>query len=529
MKIRSIIPALMLMAVSGCGDFLEESSQDHDYVRSWYDLNELLIGDCYMPVHASGTFNSFSNAGMFLHLLADELEEYPEATNSMSSSFDQHEPQYGYIGWQQRVGVDENYTKYFTENTAWTQLYKYINVANNILESANSLPAGIDSEKAGVSYVKGQAHFLRAFYYFWLTNVYGQPYAPATAAAELGVPLKTTKEVEDIVYSRNTVQECYDLILNDLLTAEQEMTAAAGIDRKSIYRADLTSVQLLLSRVYLYMQNWDKAVEYAGKVIASHPDLQDLNSVNTSFATVDNAETIFSMGGDDLPRFLDAAVQCLRISGNLYKAYSVNDARREQWFWKYATFQGITKQPKNNSSAAAVTDYNYYNSCYSSSWNATLYAISSLFWLRSGEAYLNLAEAEACRGNFGEARNAINKLRRHRFYKAAQQDAEITSEGSRLISDIRNERKLELVCEGHRWFDLRRYRVCEVQPEKCSLVHTYTCYRERGSKDVIEIRQFVLGEDDPSWTMPIPQEVIDFNVGMPNNGNQHRDYTIINK
>ena len=66
--------------LTSCGDFLEEYSQDHDYVRTWNDLNELLIGDCYMPVNASGEFNSYSNAGMFLHLFSDEIDE-PQIRN----------------------------------------------------------------------------------------------------------------------------------------------------------------------------------------------------------------------------------------------------------------------------------------------------------------------------------------------------------------------------------------------------------------------------------------------------------------
>lgn len=514
------------MTMSSCGDFLEESSQDHDYVRSWNDLNELLIGDCYMPSNRSNTFDAFANPGMFLHLLADELQEVTEGAGIGGASFDQHEPQYGYIGWQQRYGVDENYTKYFQENTAWTTMYKYINVANNILEAAKKLPAAQDEEKAGVSYVNGQAHFLRAFYLFWLTNTYGQPYSPQTAGTELGVPVKTTKEVEDIIFQRATVQECYDQIVADLHSAEQEFEASTMIPRKSVFRADITSVQMLLSRVYLYMQDWDKAAEYAQKVITAKPALQDLNNTTGDFATKDNPETIFSMGGDDLPVFQCNCVQCLKVSDGLFNSYSINDARRDQWFWEYGAFHGLTKQPFPYAlyDSKDMTDRTSY-------WKYWQYPslqreISSLFWLRTGEAYLILAEAEAYRGNEEPARTALNTLRRARFYKGTA-DCDVKSEGSQLISDIRNERRIELLGEGHRWFDLRRYRVCSVQPEKVELTHTYTCYKERGSQEIVETRLFVLEKDDPAWTCPIPQDVIDFNVGMPNNGNRHKEYTVV--
>ena len=245
----------MLLALSSCGDFLEDYSQDKDYVRSWNDLNELILGDCYMPVNGSGYFKDNSNVGTFIHLLSDEADGFNEAGgNYMGYGVIHYE--FGYLTWQLRVGAKEDFTSFYAENTTWTRMYKYINVANNVLESSKNIPQSTDEEKAGLNYVNGQAHFLRGWYYFWLTNMYGQPYRKETAETDLAVPLKTTKEVEDIKFTRNTVKECYDQIVSDLLAAEKEMTAAGSIiNRKSTYRADSVSVQLLLSRVYLYMQN----------------------------------------------------------------------------------------------------------------------------------------------------------------------------------------------------------------------------------------------------------------------------------
>ena len=514
--------------LTSCGDFLEEYSQDHDYVRTWNDLNELLIGDCYMPVNASGEFNSYSNAGMFLHLFSDEIDEnvqYPAASSSYKG-FNNHSYQYGYLTWQPRVGVNENATAYYTENNAWTAFYKSINVANNVLMTVDKVPQQTDEEKAGTNYVKGQAHFLRAFYYFWLTNTYGQPYNPSTALTELGVPLKTSPEVEDIKFSRNTVQECYSQIVSDLENAVKELYLSRSIKRKSIYRADSISAQLLLSRVYLFTQNWEKAAEYAKKVIKYHGELDNLNSDKNSFASISNPETIFSMGGDDLPVWVSYEAQSLKITNGIYDSYSDNDLRKTQWIWTSGDYHGIIKQPPYNTfdgtklkSDPAYLLYNYTNS-------AIRRNISSLFWLRTAEAYLNYAEAEAYLGHEDEARDAINMIRKNRYYSTAH-DWMITSSGEQLIEDIRNERKRELVCEGHRWFDLRRYRVCSVQPEKISITHTFTIYENTNSPVPVETRQFVLTEDDPSWTAPIPQEVINFNTGMPNNGTTIRNFTIV--
>lgn len=522
MKIKNIIIALSaVLTTTSCGDFLEEYSQDHDYVRTWNDLNELLIGDCYMPDNTASTFQYHANAGMFLHLFSDEIDDHATSGAGFLGYGIRHE-YFGSMTWQDRLGANEDFTTFYTENRTWTAMYKYINVANNILASAENVPQVTDDEIAGVNYVKGQAHFLRAFYYFWLTNMYGQPYNPNTSATELGVPIKTTKEVEDIKFKRNTVKECYEQIVTDLLAAEKELHNAQSIKRKSIYRADSVSAQMLLSRVYLYMQDWNKAAEYAQKVIKKYPELENLNEVKTGFASIENPETIFSMGGDDLPQILYNGRQGVTLTSDLYNTYVDNDLRKSQWYWVYGDFIGVTKSAQTQNTHQP-TEANYYYINFGSKQRP----ISSLFWLRSGEAYLNLAEAQAYLGNEKEARAAINELRKNRFATSAF-DKEITSTGDQLIKDIRQERKRELACEGQRWFDLRRYRVCQVLPEKFSITHYFSIYKSDTDEDApIETRKYVLGEDDPSWTAPIPYEVLDFNVGMKSNGNIRRSYEAV--
>lgn len=69
--------------------------------------------------------------------------------------------------------------------------------------------------------------------------------------------------MNDIKYSRNTVQEVYEQVLGDLKIAEECLSQTT---HQSIYQADINAVNLLLSRVYLYMQNWKLASDYADKV-----------------------------------------------------------------------------------------------------------------------------------------------------------------------------------------------------------------------------------------------------------------------
>lgn len=524
----SLASCWLTAALASCGDFLEESSQDTDYVRSWKDLDELLIGDCYMPVYGSQNFYYQPNYGTFVHLLTDDVEEQT-TDHAGSITYDSHEYEFGYYTWQSRVGVSENYSEFRPENTLWTKVYKEINIANNILTKLADLPQGTEAERQGALKVAGEAHFLRGYYYFFLVNLYGKPYDPLTAQTDLGVPIKTTQEVIDVKYERNTVQEVYDLVLSDLLAAEQEL-AQVTTEKKSLYRADVTAARLLLSRVYLYYQDWQKAADYARLVIEAHPQLQDLNTNKEKIMQKSNVENIFSMGGDDTSSLLIYDIKGLRISNELYNSYSINDLRRQEWMWKYNDFQGTLLHEYRMSgwynTPPTPADPGYYDATHVDAFDRYKSPVSSLFWFRSAEAYLNLAEAEAYLGHDEAARTALNTLRAARMLRGSW-DAVVTTSGSELISDIRKERRLEFVMQGHRWFDLRRYRVCSVQPEKKSITHDYTYYAERNSPAMTARHRFVLTEDDPSWTMPIPQEVIDFNTGMPNNGNQWRTYTSI--
>ena len=146
---KYIVLAVFCMTAVGCGDFLEESSQDKDYIHSWKDLNELLLGDCYLPVNNTGAYTSYNNLGMFIHLLADEMEEQNLGNGINDAIGNVHHYMFGAVTWQPRIGASENNTEWYTENREWKAFYKYINVANNVIEEAKSVPQDNSQEVEG--------------------------------------------------------------------------------------------------------------------------------------------------------------------------------------------------------------------------------------------------------------------------------------------------------------------------------------------------------------------------------------------
>lgn len=509
-----------------CSDFLEEYSQSSYYAKSWEDLNELLVGSGYLQPQDAYGMMSHANFGSFIHYLADELEENNLSENG-AIMMNSKPFTFGYYTWQQRSGQNPEYTDYYDDNKEWTNCYFGINVCNNILAALEEVPYDTDDEVRGCGKVKGEACFLRALYYFWLVNMYGQPYDARTADEAPGVPLKTSENVEDRKFTRASVAEVYDQILSDL-EASREGFRVYGAEKNSIYRADSTAANLLLSRVYLYMGRWQECVDACRRVIDAHPALLQLNGNGGAFAVASNAENIFSMGGSDLPCQMGYMFQGYRVAAGLFDLFSRDDLRREQWYWHRGIFTGCVKNEPSTWLNTTVTpeDADYYWYCYSQGWEGMIIPVSSVIIFRSAEAWLNMAEAEAYMGREAEARDALHHLRSFRYRNGAD-GAEVSSSGEDLVRDIRTERRKELAFEGHRWFDLRRYRVCPVCPEKISLTHDYTYYEDDLSATMTECYRFVLEENDPSWTLPIPFEVLQFNTGMEGNGNPFRRGTSI--
>ena len=143
--------------------------------------------------------------------------------------------------------------------------------------------------------------------------------------------------------------------------------------------------------------------------------------------------------------------------------------------------------------------------------------ISDVFTLRMAEAYLNKAEACAIQGKAEEANQTLNALRKQRIEGYTPQ----SYTGEELVSQIRDERRKELCFEGHRWFDLRRYAVCESYPYSKEIIHVYhVC----GNKGVSHTQIFRLEKNDKAYTFALPESVIQFdNVPMEDNPRDSRE------
>lgn len=519
---KILLPMLMAGVVSfaGCDDFLSEYSQDQIVAKKVQDLDELLLGDGYLQSSAIASGPSITNPAGFFNIIDDDsntgrdIDTLSERSTFVGKAWVQSLiGMYGYFGWQQDVGTNYDGTVVSDDAATWDKLYKHINVVNVMLNEIKDLPHATDKDLADFYRVQGEAHFIRAQMYFTLVNLYANMYEESNCETKLGVPLKLTPNVE-FKFKRASIKAIYDQIIDDLTKAEDFLTKSPQNSAHYLHRASVEAVDVLFSRVYLYMQKWDLAAEKAQKVMKSQNFyLASLSSLgpNATYLTSENSDVIFSQGSNNLSStyVFTGRPGDYCVSKDLYDLYDDKDRRKSCFFGTY-----------NNDSLSMVhCDSIMLKGKYERG-NSLRAHVSDCFTLRVSEAYLNRMEALAMMGgeHEAEANDLLNKFRAERIDGYVAQNYS----GEELVNQIRTERRKELCFEGHRWFDLRRYAVCEKYPYTKTLVHVYNVCNDYGWKYPYTL---VLPPNDPSYTFAIPKSVIDFftDGSMPTNPRYKRD------
>jgi len=482
-KHKNIFFLLMLLIFSaGCKKFLAERSQTLQYVSNYSQLDELLVGEGYMAHSNTFQTSTYGQYLPWLNVMDDDITEavvfktYPDTRDDV----------FGMYTWQSKPFTNTLYAP--MADDTWAKFYKHINATNIIAQKALEMT----DNPAELKRIRGEALFLRAGYYFYMVNIYAKAYHPSTAKTDPGVPLKTTEFVESTLSVRASVDAVYQQIITDLNEAEQDLT---GVTAKSLYHADANAVNLLQSRVYLYMQDWANCAAASKKVISRKSQLYNLAGYQpkTSFFNAKSPEAIFNQGTNSMIYLqYENGYSTFKPTDELMQLYSQTDLRRTSFF-------ELDQRGKYR-----------YTKVYYSSFNEIIPEAyySDNFFMRNAEAYLNLAEASAMLDNSAEANTALNTLRQSRFLPADYQPVNLTAEA--LINFIRDERRRELCFEGHRWFDLKRYAVNPNYPYSRTISHPYSL-AVIGSASLQAT--LTLLPNDPAYLIPIPDPAMEFNQG----------------
>lgn len=416
---------LVILFTSGfsCSDsFLEltpqQSISDEVFLSSIDDFEAAIIGG-YDQLQAPDLY------GRYIPLVADVMGEDVKQNASANRAKE----------WAEYNGSSVD----FIPLEFWAELYEVVNITNRII-NAEFTPSG--SLEAEFNQILGEAYAMRALAYFDLCRIFAQHYTFTADASHPGVPIVLEFDVTGKP-SRSTVAQVYAQVISDFNRSIELMS----IDPSNAGYFSIEASQALLSRVYLYMENYEMAESMATAVITSGKfSLVSNADYPMQFFNGNSSEAIFEMvfnladnpGSDHLGGMYKASGYGDYLpSTDLLDLMDPADVRRSMF-----------AEDNNLGGSYGNLRVNKYPS------EGSDIATDNLPVIRLSEVYLNRAEARAKKAtpDFSGAQADLDAIRQRGLPSAAA----VTATGTALIDEILIERRVELAFEGHRIFDATR-------------------------------------------------------------------------
>lgn len=462
-----------IILITSCSDFLDEDSREQVEMedQAIFSAEQFLTG-------VYGQFNSWDYAFSYLgitEILSDNADKGSASTDG---------------GGDKDLLDNLTYTSSAGSFEAmWKNWYKTIGAATNTIRFIETNVNLTDTDLKN-RYI-GEAKFLRGLNYFFLVRGWGD------------VPIQ---EVDSVV--RVPQKEVYQYIENDLVAASKLLPVASKYSAVNVGRAAKGSAQGLLSKVYLYQKEWQKAYNYADSVITSG-----------EYALIDNYADIWKPDGTNSKESIFEIQAKGSGDGNPaqgIRQYSVTQGARggsNGWGWGFNTPSESLLKAFNDAEDVIRRDatiifrngtlwdgreigntenpmYNY--KAYTPNGAKEDWNDRTIKYMRYAEVLLIKAEAANELGKITEALEALNKVR-----ERVNLTPSTTTDQAKLREEIWNERRLELAMEHDRWFDLvRTGKVAEAM-------------RTAG-------KNFVVGKHE---LYPIPNRQIQQTPDMPQNPN----------
>lgn len=345
----------------------------------------------------------------------------------------------------------------------WATYYSSINQINLIIKALPKVNMP-DAEKATI---EGEMTFLRALLYFNLARIYSyEPKAIIPALDKGSVPLllEGVDDTPQITYpSRSKASEIYNQMYKDLNIAIAKAPTGGGPSR-----ATKGAAHALLARVALYNEDWALAISSATSA---------LNSGIGRF--VGTGELVASWRGNQNPESLfevlfNTRQESLGVNNALQSAYttigSVSEAAglaasrtvlppAKGWGAVVPTTALIAlHSPLDIRRGLYQLGLNRSNSvveeCTKFLGKSGVVYMDNVPVIRMSEMYLIRAEANARLDKFKEGADDLNIIRR----RAGLAESTTLTTQKTILDEMELQRRLELAFEGHRWFDLKRWK-----------------------------------------------------------------------
>jgi hypothetical protein len=421
---NSIVLVLLIVSFSACSKILEQDPQSQlnpsDAFSTRAGVEAGLVG-IYDGLQALDHYGVHYWA--FADMYADNITH--------SGTF----PSFAQFANKQILADNINTTN------MWNTIYNTINRANNVLKQATLLNDPLFNKNAAIA----EARCIRALCYFDLIRYFGGSTTGYNKPNGVGVPLilePTINATDAAPKARATEAEVYAAIVADLdyAIANLPPTAANG-------RLTVNAATALKARLQLYREQWNEAETLSTTIIS-----QFAAAANGGLVTGGNYANLWLQKNQkpesiwELQFFSDDSnfgafyfyTGALGGRNELTSSISLGDAHES----------GDIRLSVNRTIAAPGIPANKTRKF------SRISGDDNIILIRLAEIYLIRAEARARKStpDIAGAQADLNLIR-NRAGLANTTAATVTD----LVTAIRNERRVELAHEGHRWFDLRRY------------------------------------------------------------------------
>jgi starch-binding outer membrane protein, SusD/RagB family len=431
--LRGVSTSIMILCLFSCKKYAEIEPPPTGVVETnVYETNQTAISvltGLYAKMSYPGHFSGSASLSLLTGLSADELTLFKDMTIPR------------YVAHFRNALGEENPT---LGSEFWTPIYNYIFITNSAIEGLTNTVSLTGDVK---QQLLGEAYFMRAFFYFYLVNLFGDvplvistDYKPNSLLGRSSKSEVYLKIIEDLTVAKNLLSGDY---LNGLLKNYSSSAAAERL------RPTKWAASALLSRVYLYNGDYANA-EIESSIVISQSSLFTLSSLNMVFLK-NSKETIWQLqpvntgsNTEESKTFIlsaatpptTTAIRPVHISSQLINSFESGDQRKNTWTGSYSTTSNpivtyyFPYKYKNNT--ASVTEY--------------------LVVLRLAELFLIRAEARAQQNNLSGAKDDLNLIRAR-----AQLLPTTANDKVSIVDAIMHERQVELFTEwGYRWLDLKR-------------------------------------------------------------------------
>lgn len=352
--------------------------------------------------------------------------------------------------------LDNRMSNYRRTTATWRELYQVINDVNTVIEFLK--PSDDTAVEGDAKKMLGQAYALRALNYYYLINLWQQPYSVNPDAP--GVPVKTESEYRP---ERVPVKEVYNQIISDITTAYNYLEGENITDKGSIseYSAAFIYANVLMfTGDYAGAAKWAETAMKGASLNSSADMLSGFNSLDMPEVLwgykVDTENTcyyasFFSHMDTYMPGYGGQVGYRKLIASELYDQIADNDIRK-QWFGYVKDYNllGVDFSYEQGNGWLPYLS-NKFRDKYLTSLGAEGPFTSDVIYMRVAEMYYVAAEAYYLDNKPEKAQEVLTAIMSTRIPGYT-----CTATGEALYKEICVNKRIDMFEEGSRFFDIKR-------------------------------------------------------------------------